>query len=904
MILAGPEPKHPSYFGKCEGCPYGGAKCGSRGNPKAPIVFIGEAPGSQELIRKIPLVGPSGDIFWRTVPNSNLLGEYGFNYDDDVLILNSLQCRPPATKDAQKNTAAIEKGTRICMHRLEAQVRAFPRKLVVAMGNHALRSLTGNFGYKITQVRGQLIQSDLSELGLLPVLHPAALLRGTGNYRQFRADITYAFDLLRGNPPRSPIVPDWYVAQDALDTVNICHLLRSKPYVACDTETGGFNHLTDETLALGLCADPHIVYIIPEQLMSYTASLFGDPRVKFIWQNGKFDMRFMRRDVGNFVRTDEDTMLLSYALDEQGGIHDLEQIAGDLVGAPDYKHMLKPWLPSRKTSYRVIPKPVLYHYLALDTSNTRQIFEPLRNEVRGDRRLEQLYTRVLLPYSNFLYRIEDTGIMVRPQGVARQRKRLKREIDKEYLAIQEIAKKYGAEQHVSKSKGQPARLEYINPNSPQQLAGLLFDVLKMQPKRRGSRSTAKEVIAKLPSHPVLKALTAYRKAAKALSTYITSLERNINIDGRVHATYLIHGTRTGRLSSRGPNMQNIPRDPRLRGMYCAAPGNVFIKVDLNQAELRSLACLSGDPYLLELYRSGVRSLHKETVEEFFPGWKARGGDKHSEGVDELMRAKAVNFGVVYGRTPQSLADEFGISISVAEQWVNKWFARSPVAKTFIDKCRSAPANNWTLVTAFGRKKRHWIVTQENLQGLQNEASNFPHQSIASEICTLGGAKADPILKPYGINPVNVVHDEVMFECPDVPEIIAWVQYVIVKSLESIAPEWGITAVPFKAEPSVGKRWSIYRKGKEYEYPYTPEDANDYTTPNTSVLQAFKELAEKQAGIENAGLLEVKPINLSGDFTPDGGEIPEDDSGDDDWSPEDGFTAWGFVKTDGPDSTVE
>lgn len=114
-------------------------------------------------------------------------------------------------------------------------------------------------------------------------------------------------------------------------------------------------------------------------------------------------------------------------------------------------------------------------------------------------------------------------------------------------------------------------------------------------------------------------------------------------------------------------MQNIPRSTALRGMYRARKGHVFIKVDLNQAELRSLACLSGDEFLVPLYRDGRRSLHKETAAEFFPGWQqyANSAEGKERAKEELMRAKAVNFGVVYGRTAPSLAEEFKISATEA-----------------------------------------------------------------------------------------------------------------------------------------------------------------------------------------------------------------------------------------------
>lgn len=887
-MLAGPTPKYPCETKPCPDCPYGGPKVGSRGNPKARIVFVGEAPGAQEIVRKIPLVGPSGDVFWRTLPRN--LRELGIDPDEDILILNSVQCLPPksAGKDASKNQAAVGRAANICCYRLEDEIRAHPRDLVVAMGNHAVRSLMVNQGLKITQIRGMPLPYEGSRYGLLPTVHPAALLRGTGNYRQFREDIAYAIDLAVGKPRKNPVKPKWYVARDAQEVENICDMLSTWPSVACDTETGGFNHLTDEMLALGLCADPKKVYIIPGDLVKHTRRLFESHATRFIWHNGKFDLRFMRRDVGRDVRVDEDTMLLSYALDETGGIHDLEQVGNDFIGAPDYKNMLKPYLPNRKTSYRVIPKPILYEYLAYDTSNTRQIWSIARARVRADPALERLYTRVLIPASEFLYQVEARGIMLCQNRVERQRKVLQGEIDNAYTRLQAQAKKYGANAEV-------------NPNSPKQLQVMLWDRIKLVPPTKGDRSTRKEVLERLPKHPFVEALRDFRKAAKAKSTYVTSLDKNVNVDGAVHATYLIHGTRTGRLSSRGPNMQNIPRSAALRGMYRARPGHVFIKVDLNQAELRSLACLSNDTFLVPLYKDSKRSLHRETAVDFFKGWMDR--KNSAQGKEELMRAKAINFGVVYGRTAPSVANEFQISSEVAQQWIDRWFDRSPEAKKFIERCRSAPAKGTTLVTCFGRKKRHWIVTRENLNALQNEASNFPHQSIAGDICLLGAAKADRIFQElrersdmggWGIYPVNEVHDEAMFECPDHPEVIAWAKNVIIKCMESIPLEWGLTTVPFKAEADVGRRWSIYRHGVGHEYEYTG-DNDGWATPTEGVLQALK------LGAENARVLEAKLEGVrkprakdSADQDDDDGDLLEGDASDSDWFGSEAEAPWGYA----------
>jgi DNA polymerase-1 len=749
------------------------------------------------------------------------------------------------------------------------------------MGNFALRSLTGNYGYKITQIRGQLLRSDLSSRGLLPVIHPAALLRGTGNYRLYKEDIRYASQLLDGGPQRREITPRWLVIRNKFQISQMCNLLKHNKFIACDSETGGFNHLTDEVLAVGLCSDPSLVYIVPGELVKYLAPLFREKGPRFIWHNGKFDMRFMRREIGKEARCDDDTMLLSYTIDEQGGIHDLEQLGNDLLGAPDYKHMLKPWLPNRKTSFRVVPRPVLYHYLALDTSNTLQIFGVMRGRVAADPIMEKLYTKTLMPAAEFLYQVEMRGMMVCKNRMEHQSTVLQLDINQAYTVMQAVAARAGL-------NGE------INPNSPLQLAHLFWDVLKIKQPKAGDRSTRREVLDMLPNHPAVSALKSFRKASKAKSTYVTSLERNLNVDGRVHPTFLLHGTRTGRLSSRGPNMQNIPRGTQIRGMYMAQPGHVFIKADLNQAELRSLAVLSGDDYLLGVYAPGSRrKLHHETAEEFYPGWIARGRDKTYEGYEQIIRAKAVNFGIVYGRQAPSIADEFNLPMRVAQGFIDKWSHRSPKAWAFMEKCRNAPVKGQNLVTIFGRRKRHWLVTRENLNSLQNEASNFPHQSISHDICMHGGMKAAPILQPYGVYPCNEVHDEVMFECPDIPELISFSKYVIVRCLESIAPSWGLTQIPFLAEADVGRRWSIYRNPKEFPYDYRPDSETEWHVPNSAVLDAIR------VSRYNLELLASKPEllppgNGMGTSTSDVRTVadPVDASIDADWAETEPEAVWG------------
>lgn len=769
----------------CPECPFGGMKVGPRGNPKAKLACVAESPGVQERVKGFPLVGPSGEVFFSAFPED-------VDVDELAFITNALQCLPKKTKGV-KDQAKMWHAAQCCKERLVAEVTKHPRKVILAMGNSALWSLTGNPALKITQERGKLINSELAEIGIIPAVHPAALLRGTGNYRQFCADVDYAIHIANGGDIKRFITPKVYVVSSVGCAKTLVKFLKKQSYLAADIETTGFNRLTDRVLCVGIAYKPETVFVFTPQVFKYLVPLFEAKKPNFIWHNGKFDIAFLRRE-GLAARVDEDTMLLSYALDESGGIHDLEQVSGDLLDAPDYKYMVKPWLPKKNSSYDLIPKKVLYEYNGIDVSLTLQDFYILRAKVANDAALEKLYTRTLIPASELLYHVEWAGMRVDTEHIAK--------IERFYRIKVQAAVRY-----VERLIGHP-----INLNSPQQVAKMLYDELKIPP--RHGRGTGKDILEKLPQTKVVKALRRHRKAAKAYSTYVKGMLAAINIDGRIHSTFKIHGTRTGRLSSAKPNLQNIPRESLIRGMFVPRKGYKFIEVDLNQAELRSLACLSKDPGLIEIYTSTDRSIHNEMAEYLF------GADWDHE---DKMKAKMVNFGIVYGREGPSIAEQFDISIKEGWRMVNGWFERFPVAHDFIKKCRKCVRKAQTITTSFGRKKRHRIVTRENLKTLQNEASNMPHQSIASDITLQAAIRLRPILQAIGCEIVNLVHDSILIEVPDNAIIIEQVKKLAIGVMEMIAPEWDLTEVPFKADGKMGDRWGNDFM-KDFERPELKEAA--------------------------------------------------------------------------------
>ena len=713
----------------CVGCIFKGRTCGSSGPIDSPFVIVGESPGRNEVAKGLPFIGESGEML------RAILHRTGIEYPEPY-ITNAIKCWPGAKKDQP----SLAKACHACRANLMAEIRMHPRTVILALGAGALWSLTGDFRAKITQVRGNIYPSPLATHGIVASVHPAFLLRGGGSMAKFRSDVSLAAEKVTGFQRPSYVESKEIVLHSSRrigqlhrGLVGRARRLGRPILVASDIETSGFRSLEDRTLCIGLGWKPHVSYVIPEELLSTpeTKEIMGASKdhIEFLWHNGKFDVQFLWRMGISKARVDHDLMLASYALDENKGLHDLEQVSNDAVGAPNWKGMLDEHRPNKKASYGTIPPPVLHKYLGKDVSATLQSFMVLHRRIVANPHLTKSYHEVMTACSDFLARVEYTGIKVDLSAVEANDKRLEAELAELQRQLDNITLTLFN--------------RTVNINSPVQVAQLLYEDLELPAS--GHKNTRKDTLEGLPKHECVKIILAYRKAAKARGTYVVNLldrytgktgktfkQGHVQKDGRVHATYLLHGTVTGRLSSRKPNLQNIPRDPFLRGQFCAEDGNVLIEVDLNQAELRCLAELSGDPDLMRIYLDETHpGLHHEvSVTLFGPNYT----DEHK------MRAKAVNFGIVYGRTGASLADEFDLSQDEGDRWVSGWFKRFPRAAEFIKDCRAAPLKGHALFTPFGRMRRFGIVNRQNRNSVENEASNFLHQSIASDITLVANKK--------------------------------------------------------------------------------------------------------------------------------------------------------------------
>jgi DNA polymerase-1 len=786
--------------GDCDNCPLNTRKVGGWGHVDSDFVIVGEAPGEQELGTGVPFTGPSGKLLWNTIK--------GAGFDRPVFVTNALQCRPPVGQAPGR--AFIE----ACKPRLYQLLKQHPRKVIIAFGATALKSLTGDYSLKITDCRGQIFTNpEFPGAIIVPSLHPAAILRQHNDFPKMHKDVTYAVGLYLGAQKKDPGITKVLLATEQNLPTIVAGLMR-QPLIAADIETSGFSRRHDKVLCIGFCYKKNNVIVIPEELVAHPLlkELFATESVKWLWHNGKFDCEFLH-NMGYSARTDEDSMLLHYCLDETRGGHGLKQLASDLLGAPDYESEMKAkYITGRKgASYADIPRPVLYRYLGYDADFTWQVYHELLPKLNKAPDLVSLYRKLLIPASNFLQEVERTGIYVDMEILEKVKDKLEFERNQSMEQIQQLAAPYWNSNNYAVDTGAKTIPEYFNPASPKQLGWLLYDSMGLWPSKvkfkKGGMSTDEATLKLLPEHPIVKALLTMREVNKALSTYVYAIRDLRDDDGRVHTTYLIHGTATGRLSSVEPNVQNVTRPQKgeqypIRAIYGAPPGRLLCEVDYRSHELRVLAHLSGDPFLTQVFVD-KRDLHDEvSIKMYGPNFTN----------EQRIRAKALNFGIPYGRTAFSIAQEFGIPVFEAQKMIDDWFSVAPKAQKYINECRQRPLIGKSVRNPFGRRRRFSLITEDNIEAVQNEASNAPIQSTASDLTLLSAMEINPLIKPLGAFVVTLVHDSILLELVDddtVPEVLG----IVGKVMREVPARELNSSVPFDVEAKIGRNWGLM-KGTE------------------------------------------------------------------------------------------
>lgn len=629
-----------------------------------------------------------------------------------------------------------------------------------------------------------------------------------------------------------------YTEEDILRTIATVRKVAQGNPLACDIETRRIEWEDNKLLSLGFATDIntcYAIYNIPiigangeghsTAVWEALEGLLGDENITFIWHNGKFDCGRLKYLCNFDARIDEDTMLKHYcAINEKRGTHGLKDLGQLYLQAPAWEDELdrikKEHCKANKMRlgdfmYDDIPTSVLIPYMQRDCIATMRLYHVFNKLGRPE--AEFIY-RKLIEASNVYMRMELAGVRLDVDYLEDLEYELEQELKVATKHLDEVAAQiWDPMEYAAKTKAKAKLGDQFNIKSPKQLKWMLEKVLGY-PVPSTDAATIEmlvdEVDAGVITNPIardfLSAISSVRKNSKYMDTYVQGLRECMCRDMRIRGTFNLHGTETGRLSSSNPNMQNIPRDKKIKNLLCATPGYKLLQMDYSQAELRVLALLSKDPWLIKVYVDG-KDLHDAVATDMFgPNF-----DK-----EQRVMAKTINFGIAYGRGPGSIAQTFKKSMSEARAIIDKWFKPMPYVKSWIDGRRAMAKKGEPCVTVFGRE-RHFVVTNEDLNHIQNEYINTPIQSIASDFTMFSLMDIDKFIREEGLDAriVTTVHDSIIIEVKDEKELI---DLVANKCLEIMAntplkyiPD---CPVPFKADAEVGYAW-----GKLHEWPEEGED---------------------------------------------------------------------------------
>lgn len=765
--------KHP--LANCSICPFKDAPFVPTQNlhPRAKLAVIGEAPGAYEAAKGIPFTGPSGRLL------DQVLRHHEYNRSD-VMITNICLCRPENNDDPPKAAIAA------CKPRLDAELAASGVKQILAVGGTAASALIDP-KRKISSLRIGPAKPYIEnpQVQVVATWHPAYCLRAPDSFPSFVSDTAK----LRGNSSANWNEPEYRVFDTGDDVrEGIRRLQNFCTNIVVDIECGvdkdtSFAHPDHYDL---LCVG--IAYA-PNKAVVFTGDSFRDPVVQaefghllrtksIIAHNGKFDLAALRPTFGSLTLS-ADTMLMSYALDERPGQHGLKKLAIENLGAPDWEAVIKKFLPRGK-NYADIPRPVLYKYNAFDVAATWQLWELFQS--RASERANRLHN-FLIKASNVLMELEQAGIT----------------FDVDYsLQLQDLLEDELAklEVEMESTTGQ-----VINPRSPVQLMryfhskGIMVD---------NTQADLLEAIAKRMADGEIKTfinqLLRHRRGAKLNGTYVKGFQGRV-YKGNVYTTYTLHGTTSGRLASKNPNLQNIVRDKRVKQQFTVShPENILIQLDYKQAEGRVITTLAQDEYLAAIFRDSGRDIFNELCNDIF------GEGKWTK--ENRVSMKSIFYGNAYGRGVKAISEELqqqGSSITFAETQALMTEFNKLISKV-IDwqlAVKNKVLNGEDLTTPFGRKRSFWLITNENRHDVLNEALSFLPQSIASDICLTALTELQPKLHNLATTRLTI-HDALIFEChaDRQDEVIEIARTEMVAAGRAFSDY-----VPFAVDVSIGKRWS-------------------------------------------------------------------------------------------------
>lgn len=580
-------------------------------------------------------------------------------------------------------------------------------------------------------------------------------------------------------------------------------ILREAGEFAFDTETDSLDNLSARLVGMSFAAKAgHAAYVpighdyldapdqlLTEQVLRVMKPILEDEKIRKIGQNLKFDRGIMENYDVELRGIAFDTMLESYVLNSVAGRHDMDSLADRHLNYKTTTFEEIAGKGKKQLTFNQIPLEEAANYAAEDADITLLLHQALYPQLEAEKSLLHVYQDIEMPLVPVLSRMERTGVLIDANVLAAQSVQLTARLDELEKQAFAIAG------------------EEFNLSSPKQLQAILFEKLNLPVVKKtpgGAPSTNEEVLEELAdNHELPRVILEHRSLSKLKTTYTDKLPLMVDPKTRrVHTSYHQAVTATGRLSSRDPNLQNIPvrtdEGRRIRQAFIARDGYCIMAADYSQIELRIMAHLSQDKGLLKAFAEG-KDIHRATAAEVF------GVPLEEVTSDQRRSAKAINFGLIYGMSAFGLARQLGIPRGEAQRYMDLYFERYPGVLEYMARTREHAAEKGYVETLEGR--RLWLPEINSRNGMrrkaaEREAINAPMQGTAADIIKKAMIAVDDWLQKENIDALMImqVHDELVFE------VRKEQQAEMAEKIRGLMEAAMKLDVPLKVEAGVGANW--------------------------------------------------------------------------------------------------
>ena len=593
------------------------------------------------------------------------------------------------------------------------------------------------------------------------------------------------------------------ISEKELD--NWLKILSEQSVISVDTETSSLNPLETELVGISFCYGPNKACYIPiahknfknlnkELVLKKIKPILEDESIKKVGQNIKFDFIVLKQN-GIEIKPIEDTMLISYTLDAGTNRHNLDTLAEIHLNHKNISYKELVGSGKKKLNFSDIDLEKSTEYAAEDADVTLRLYEYLSSRL-NEEKLNKIYEVFEKPMVKILSKLESNGIKVNNLYLKKLSSKFEERLKKMEKDIYKVAGKS------------------FNIASPKQLGEIIYNdlkIAKLKKTKKGSLATSAKVLEDLAlsGHKLPNLILVWRQVSKLKNTYTDALQDHISKKTkRVHSSFLLAATNTGRLASSDPNLQNIPikseEGREIRKAFISEKKNILISADYNQIEMRILADIADVKELKKAFINN-EDIHSLTASQVFnvPINKISN--------DLRRKAKAINFGIIYGITQYGLAKQISVSNHEALDFINSYFKKFPEIKDYMNSTINTCRRQGYVSNIFGRRIHLRGINDKNfsVRSFQERAAiNAPIQSTAADIIRLAMIKIDNIIetnKKFNAKMLLQIHDELIFECME--KDASYIKKTVKELMVSISSsDYHMFSIPLEVSVNSGYNW--------------------------------------------------------------------------------------------------